>query len=87
MLTKLDIGFSIGYRIFQQKEPSKLLNMILDNGNYLFETDAPFQRDKSNNYDYLSNLISIIREVSALTSYSMEKLLDGQWNSYKMLSS
>jgi TatD DNase family protein len=89
MLTRLNIGFSLGHRILQQKDAKDTIVRIIKHGLFLFETDAPFlpQHNKSSqDRGMLSSLHSIISAISEMTGIKTVELLDGQWSTFRALS-
>lgn len=82
----MNIGFSLGERIIKQRKAAETLEAILDNGFYMFETDAPYQKELDESRpDYLVSLMNTVGKVSDLTSVSYDELLKGQWDGAKKL--
>lgn len=89
MFSRLNIGFSIGYKLFQKKDVPQIIERILDNGLVLLETDAPFQHnpfDRYNSNGALSGITSIAEEVTKICNYSYDELLEKQWQTYQIMN-
>ena len=89
MFSRLNIGFSIGYRIFQKRDVVRIIERILDNGMILLETDAPFQQNslRNQNTDYLlGGVLSIAEKISELCSYPLDEILEKQWQTYQTMN-
>ncbi len=85
MLTKLNIGFSIGTQIINQKNAKQVLKAIFDYGYYYFETDTVFDEDMSGLVEITNKLIDTIKSASELSSFSVKKLIDKQWENFVSL--
>lgn len=88
MLTKVDIGFSLGYKALSQKKAADSLAAVLDYGFFFMESDAPYQKDPFSEDDknHLAGLIKIPQTISELTSYSTETLISIQWRNFMELN-
>ncbi len=87
MYKQLNLGFSIGSRIFAGKHGTETLGTIIDYGFYFFETDAPYLLEPfySGN-KYLINLNKVIKQTAAITNTSIHQLCNGQHESFCRLS-
>jgi TatD DNase family protein len=88
MFSRLDIGFSLGYKILMKKGFPDTVRSILKKGLVLFETDAPFQKlpgNENSQESYLSNLKILISRISRSCDLHPEDLMDRQWHTYMMM--
>ena len=87
MLCKLDIGFSIGYKMLQNKEAALIIRRILKHGLIMFETDSPFQKmpGRGNSEKYLIGLSELFEQISSICDVHTDILLDKQWRTYQKM--
>ncbi|MBW6516471.1 MAG: TatD family hydrolase [Candidatus Cloacimonetes bacterium] len=86
MLSRLDIGFSLGYKILQNKDAYSVIRRIIRRGLVVFETDSPFQKSPES-ANYLTGLSFLIDSISDLCEYYKEDLMDKQWSTFRKISS
>ena len=89
MLSRLNIAFSLGHRILQQKDAADTIKRIIKNGLYLFETDAPFlpvMNKSTKENSMLCSLNHIVSEVSEVSGVKIDELLEGQWETFNAIS-
>lgn len=84
MFCKLDIGYSLGYKILQNRDAAVVIRRIYKRGLMMFETDSPFQKFNPNDYSegYLTGLSSLIDKIGDLSDIHSDDLLDRQWSTY-----
>lgn len=89
MFSRLEIAFSIGYKMLQRKDYPEIIRKIYHEGKLLFETDAPFQKIQSIHSDPQNNLLSRLAElidtIAETCNLNREDILDTQWQAYKMI--
>lgn len=87
MLLKLNIGFSVGSRIFSAKHGREALQLIIANGFYFFETDAPYlQSSFLAGEGFLPSLRKIADETAVLTNKTLSQLVKVQYESFLRLT-
>ncbi len=84
---KLNTFFSLGSAILRDDKHLKILQQILLDGRYVFETDAPYQKagfilDSINKPVYLINQLDFITKNSPIT---LESLKSTQFNNIKCI--
>lgn len=81
--SKFDLAFSLGCR-----PPKKeVLELIIDRGFLLFETDAPYQKpvDDKNDFNHLKNLMWTVDKVSQITELDKQELEAIQSKSFRQI--
>jgi len=82
MLSRLDIGFSLGYKILQNKDAYSVIRKILRRGLVVLETDSPFQRYPESE-GFLTGLKGLINRICELSDYHEDDLFDKQWHTFR----
>ncbi len=83
LFSKFDLAFSLGC-----KQPQKeVVELIIDRGFFLFETDAPYQKpvDDKNDFNHLKNLMWVVDNVSQVTELDKQELQAIQSKSFKQI--
>jgi TatD DNase family protein len=83
--SQFDLAFSLGC-----KPPKpEVVKFIIKHGFFLFETDAPYQKPKSepSQINHLKNLDFVVEEISRISALSREKLIQMQKASFDKIFS
>jgi len=83
LFSKFDLAFSMGCK----PPKNEILELIIDRGFFLFETDAPYQKplDDKNDFNHLKNLMWVVDEVSQITELYKQELEEIQSKSFEQI--